>query len=101
MSWNFWHPPWPTSRARPVAVPDELDFELVEIVCDVIATETSCARCRALLGRAIVAALVQGPSTDNWSLDVVTVCRGRRRHLHQARVSAEPDGDLVFGDFHR
>lgn len=80
------------------AQPTAGDIWLIRLTYAVMATESSCAKCGAPLGRGLHVAQVMSHAPSEWCVSVETRCRGWRRHHHSAKVTEASD-DLLLGPF--
>jgi hypothetical protein len=112
--WGYWSAvggsptPWSWSHDQAVPAAPEtfgqradltaVDAVLIQLAYEVIAAESSCARCGAPLGRRlrVVPSAADHPTR---TASIVTRCSGWRRHRHTAAVD-EASNDLLLGSLH-
>ena len=84
---------------RGFARPSPVDVCLIQLTYEILAAETSCARCGAALGRGLRAVPPDVFYLQAWRLLPVTKCTGWRRHAYVA-AARESSKDPLFGPFH-
>lgn len=89
--------PWSWGRHEAVATPcSALDLWLIQLTYEVVAAESTCARCGAPLGRRLRVIPSATARPGSWTVSVVTWCKGFRRHRHVA-TAEKALNDLILG----
>jgi hypothetical protein len=91
---------WRRSHHEAVpASPTALDLWVIQLTYEVVAAESTCARCGARLCHRLRVMPSAAARPGSWTLPIVTRCKGFRRHRHIA-IAEEVSDDLVLGPFH-
>src|SRR2546421_9080651 len=72
-----------------------LDLWLIRLAYEVVAAESTCARCGAPLGRKVHVVPWAVDHPPSWTVSIVTRCSGWRRHRHVATVDDGSDALLL------